>query len=151
MATKGQDDKSFIGEPKPRGSISPTGPIGTGPKSKTVQNRAEEILQAEIIVEWEANLSPPDPTEVPLFKTESDGSPPRSRLIPSGTRPKQTGSQSVVPETAPGLPIRNPATTTLQDTEPKLVALEHTDQVSTELQPPLAVLAIAFLVLMFLL
>jgi hypothetical protein len=150
MATKGQDEKSFIGESKPQGSIPPSGPIGTGPKSKTVQNRAEVILQAEIIVEWEANLSPHDPTEVPLFKTERDRSPARSPLIPSETRPKQTGSKSVVPETAPGLPIRNPATTAFQDSELNSVALEHTDQVFTELQPPLAVLAIAFLVLMFL-
>jgi hypothetical protein len=151
MATKGQDDKSFISEPKPGGSISHSGPIGTGQQSESAQNRAEEILLAEIIVESEANLSLHDPTDVPLFKTESAGSPARSQRTPSASRAKQTVSKSAVSGNAPNLPNRSLATTTWQDAEFNSVALEHPDLIFTELQPPLAVLAIAFLVLMFLL
>jgi hypothetical protein len=151
MPSKGQDDKSFISRPKSTDSISPSGPIGTRPKSETAQTKAEEILQAEIIAESDANVYLGDPTQVPIFRPENDGPAAPSPRMPSETRPKEKIQKSVAPGAVPDLGSKFPEMKDLRGTELNSVALELTDQGFTEIQPPLAVLAIAFLVLLFLL
>ncbi len=123
------------------------GSIDARPGKSDVMAESEEIPRAEIIAESERH----EAGDVPLFRTETVGADAASTLIDSGAGGKTAAPKSVMP------PIpRHASDTSLQparlpQNDFSRAAWEQPDSGFPEIQPPLAILAIGFLVLMFLL
>ncbi len=128
-----------------------SGPMATQPRKSRVRSESEEIPPAEIVVESEREVSVDETRDVPLFRTESVRTKSRSPLSASEAGGKISAPKSV----APSIPGQT------SDTAPQLEKLTETgfsselgepyDAGFPEIQPPLAILAIAFLILLFLL
>ncbi len=151
MPRKGQKDVNSI---KEQGSTESAvlGPSATEKGKGSVRAESEEIPRAEIVVESEREMFADETMDVPLFRTESVGANSRSSLNAS-----EAGGKIAAPKksTTPSIPGQ------ASDASPQLEKLSETGFSSEleeqygagfpEIQPPLAILAIAFLVLMFLL
>ena len=147
MPRRSQKDGSSTGELGSAEWTVSDGSIDARPGKSNVGAESEEIPRAEIIAESERH----ETGDVPLFRTETVGADAASPLIVSAAGGKAAASKSVVP------PIpRHASDTSLQPARlPRndfsRAAWEQPESGFSEIQPPLAILAIAFLLLMFLL